>query len=195
MNTTNLFVELVVIGVGALAWVVLLVLSVFGWDWVPTERVFSTTALIPLLSLVYVLGIVSDRIADSLFEHYWNEDLLKERFTEINDYHLARREILSRSERLSELLEYGRSRLRICRGWSLNSILISVALNLFIWTKLRDSSLALTLSVFGTVSCIIFAIASWYTWRKLAATEYRKVKEQAAFLLEAQAAQFAKRGS
>ena len=187
MNTTNLFVELVVIGVGALAWVVLLVLSVFGWDWVPTERVFSTTALIPLLSLVYVLGIVSDRIADSLFEHYCKKDLLKERFTEIDDYHMARREILLRSDRFSDLLEYGRSRLRICRGWSLNSMLISVALNLFIWIRLRDSSLALTLSAFGTVACLIFTIASWYTWRKLAATEYRKVKEQAAFLVQAQA--------
>ena len=195
MSTTNLFVELVVIGVGALAWVVLLVLSVFGWNWVPTEKVFSTVALIPLLSLIYVLGIVSDRIADSIFEKWWNDNLRKERFPDINDYHAARRQILTRSERLSELLEYGRSRLRICRGWALNSVLIAVALNLFVWMRLTGSSLALSLSLFGTVAVLSFAIASWYTWRKLTVTEYRKVEEQAAFLVEAQEDQLAKRGA
>ncbi len=59
MSTASLFVELVVIGVGALSWVVLLVLSVFGWNWVPTERVFSSVALVPLLSLIYVFGIAA----------------------------------------------------------------------------------------------------------------------------------------
>ena len=103
MSTTNLFVELIVIGVGALAWIVLLVLSLFGWAWVPTERVFSTVALVPLLSLIYVLGIVSDRIADSLFEHWWNDNLRKSRFPEINDYHAARRRILTRSDRRTSL--------------------------------------------------------------------------------------------
>jgi hypothetical protein len=194
MSTTNLFVELIVIGVGALAWIILLVLSLFGWDWIPTEKVFSTVALVPLLSLIYVLGIVSDRIADSLFEYWWNDNLRKGRFPEIVDYHAARRQILTRSERLSELLEYGRSRLRICRGWTLNSVLIAVALNLFIWMRLATSPLAFSLSLFGTVAVLLFAIAPWYTWRKLTVTEYRKVKEQAAFLVEAQEEQLAKRG-
>jgi len=195
MSTTNLFVELIVIGVGALAWIVLLVLSLFGWNWVPTEKVFSTVAIVPLVSLIYVLGIVSDRIADTLFEHWWNDDLRKGRFPEINDYHAARRQILTGSERLSDLLEYGRSRLRICRGCALNAVLIAVALNLFIWLRLPGSPLALSLSLFGTVAALLFAIASWYTWKKLTVTEYRKVEEQAAFLIKARADErLAKRG-
>ena len=38
MSTTSLFVEIVVTSAGALAWMVLLVLIVLGWNWVPTER-------------------------------------------------------------------------------------------------------------------------------------------------------------
>lgn len=193
MNTTNLFVELVVIGVGALAWLILLILSVFGWDWVPVEKAFSTVALVPLVSLVYILGIVSDRIADTLFEQWWNDKLRKDQFTDNNDYHAARRSILTRSERLSNLLEYGRSRLRICRGWALNSVLIAVTLNLFIWGKLQSSQPRRLLSLFGTAASLSFALASWYTWKKLTVTEFRKVKEQAAFL-QAQEGRFDKLG-
>lgn len=182
MSTTSLFVELVVIGVGALAWVVLLVLSVFGWNWVPTERVFSSVALVPLLSLIYVFGIVTDRIADALFENWWTEDIRKKSFPDVEDYYMAQRLILTRSERFSKLLEYGRSRLRICRGWALNSMLIAIALNIFIWSRLGNSSLTFSLSLFGTVTCLLFAIASWFTWKKLSVTENRKMKEQAAFL-------------
>lgn len=184
MNTTNLFVELIVIGVGALAWVVLLVLSVAGWQWVPVEKAFSTGALVPVLSVVYVLGIVSDRIADSLFEGVWNNRLRRKRFPTVDDYHAARRHILTRSGRFSDLLEYGRSRLRICRGWALNSVLIAISLNVFLWTRLADRPSTPGLSLFGTVALLSFAAASWYTWRKLTATEYRKVQEQAAYLLK-----------
>ncbi len=186
MGTTNLFVELVVIGVGALTWLVLLVFSVFGWEWVPTEKVFSTVALVPLLSLIYILGIVSDRIADSLFERFWNVRLRKRRFPDIHDYYAARRQILTGSDRLSELLEYGRSRMRICRGWVLNATLIAVTLNLFVWTRLIQSRFALPLSLFGTITALLFALGSWYTWKGLSETEYRKVKEQSVFLVEQQ---------
>jgi MFS family permease len=185
MNTTNLFVELIVIGAGVIGWLLLLVVSLFGWKWVPIEQVFSTTALLPLLSLVYVLGIVADRIADTLFEYLWNDRLRREWFPNIDDYHNARREVLTGSERLSELLEYGRSRLRICRGWALNSVLIAAALNLFVWLRLAGTPAALPLSIFGTILFLLFAAACSYTWRKLTLTEYRKVKEQAAFLVEA----------
>jgi hypothetical protein len=168
MSTTSLLVELVVIGVAALAWVVLLVLSVFGWNWVPVDKIFSSVALVPLLSFIYILGIVSDRIADTLFEKCWNNRLRRKYFGSVEEYHAGRRIILTGSERLAELLEYGRSRLRICRGWAFSSILIAITLNMFVWlrvSKAADSSIVWTLSLFGSVACLLFAIASWYTWR------------------------------
>ena len=183
MGTTNLFVELVVIGVGAMTWLCLLVVAVFGWKWIPIDKVFSTVALVPLLSLIYLLGIISDRIADSIFERLWVTRLRQRCFESTKEYHLARRQILTGSERLSDLLEYGRSRMRICRGWTLNSILIAITLNLCVWIQLQPSH-ARSLSIFGTIASLSFAVGAWDTWRKLSVTEYRKVKEQAAFLVE-----------
>ena len=63
-------------------------------------------------------------------------------------------------------------------------MLIAISLNVFLWTRIADRPSTPGLSLFGTVALLSFAAASWYTWRKLTATEYRKVQEQAAYLLE-----------
>jgi len=76
MNTTNLFVELIVIGVGAFIWLILLVLSVFGYAWIPIEHMLAPAVTIPMLAVIYVLGIISDRIADTVFDAIWSDDLL-----------------------------------------------------------------------------------------------------------------------
>ena len=182
MNTTNLFVELVVIGVGALAWLLLLVLAVFGWAWVPVEAAFSSTALVPLLAVTYLLGIVTDRLADTLFHRLWTHRLLPRFFATPDAYHADRHEVLMGSEALSALIEYNRSRLRICRGWALNAVLIGGALALLVASQVGNATLALRLMLFGLLACALLAAACGYTWYKLSVTGYRKIREQAALL-------------
>ena len=127
MNTTSFFVELVVIGVAALIWVVLFVLSVFGFDWGMAGKMMSFQAIVPLLSIIYVLGILTDRLADTMFGRCFQSS------DRDSEYYRARRIVFLRSQRLSDVLEYGRSRLRICRGWSFNAGMMVPAVNLFIW--------------------------------------------------------------
>jgi len=186
MSTTNLFVELIVIGVGALVWVSLVVLAAFGWQWVPADRVFSTEALLFFVAIIYLLGIVTDRIADASIERLFGNSLRRGFFSDPREYHRSRLIILSRSERLAQLLEYGRSRLRICRGWAFNSLLAAVCLNIFLWTRVRDESFAAAVSVFGTIVFCLLAATCFYSWKKLVITEYVKTKEQSGFLLEAE---------
>jgi len=183
MNTTNLFVELIVIGVGAFMWLVLFVLSVFGFAWVPLERLLSPAATIPILAVIYVLGIISDRIADTVFEWLWSDDLRGYHFKDRREYYNARRLVLTHSERLSDLLEYGRSRLRICRGWAFNLMVVTIGLNTFLWTHLSDKPCAWSISVFGSISFLLFALTAWFAWRKLILSEYRKINEQAEFII------------
>ena len=182
MNTTNLFVELIVIGVGAAIWLALFALSVFGYTWVPIERLLSPAAAVFILAVIYVIGIISDRLADTVFEWVWRDDLRGAYFKDNSEYYNARRSILTHSERLSDLLEYGRSRLRICRGWALNAILIAIALNTFLWTKLSSRPATWSISIFGSISLVVFALAAWFAWKKLVENEYRKIKEQADYI-------------
>lgn len=181
MSTTNLFVELIVIGVSAFIWLVLFIFSVFGYAWVPIDLLSSPSAAVAVLAVIYVLGIISDRIADTVFNWIWSDDLRGPYFQDIGEYYKARRLILTRSERLSDLLEYGRSRIRICRGWAFNSILITISLNTFLWMNLSDKSSIWAISIFSSISLLVFAFAAWFAWQKLIKTEYRKIKEQAEF--------------
>ena len=40
MSTTDLFVDLMVIGIGAAIWLILLIFSIFGYEWVPVDQGF-----------------------------------------------------------------------------------------------------------------------------------------------------------
>jgi hypothetical protein len=186
MNTTNLFVELIVIGVGASIWVCLLILSVFGYGWVPFDKVFSLPLLIPALSIVYLLGIVTDRIADAIFEAWWGQRYRKAVYkNSLKQFFEDRRTVFSKSEQIARLYEYSRSRMRICRSWAVNAILIALTLNLFLWIRMRGNAFFLTLSLFGTGMVLLLAGLSFFAWQRLKRSEAIKLKEAAEFLRKA----------
>ena len=107
MSTTDLFVELIVIGIGAALWLSLLVFTVFGTNWVSAEAMSSLLALIPLAATVYVLGIVVDRIADIVFNWLWDQRMRRKVYDDEETYFDDRRLIYTHSERMADLLEYG----------------------------------------------------------------------------------------
>ena len=75
MNTTALFVELLVIGFGVGFWLVLLVIAAFGLPGFAASGSTLFFTALPTLATLYVLGIVWDRIADALFQRYWGDAL------------------------------------------------------------------------------------------------------------------------
>lgn len=183
MNTTNLFVELVVIGIGAVIWVTLFVFSFLGYAWAPPlDKWFSLAMLIPAVSIIYVLGIIVDRLADSCFETFWSKALRNKWFQSIDEYYRSRRLIYKSSERIGDLLEYGRSRMRISRGWTFNSALILIGFNLFMALRSSQFENRVLVWVVGSVALIALTYGAYFSWLKLTVTEYRKVKEHTEFL-------------
>ena len=182
MNTTNLFVELIVIGLGAAMWITLMILTVFGYEWIPAYDFLSIITAIPVLAIVYVLGIVSDRMIDKLFDCFWGTTFCKRHFGTVMEYHHARRNVLTSSDRLANLIGYSRSRLRICRGWAVHSILIAVTVPFFAWSALpNDHELAIKISIFCSGTFIFLGVTSWNAWRMLSETQYNQIKEGANF--------------
>ena len=184
MGTTELFVELIVIGIGAVIWIVLGTFSIFGYTWIPNEELFSVSTLIPFLSLVYIVGIVTDRIADVLFEAIWVPKLQKKYYSSSALARDDRRLIYSSNEFLANLIEYGRSRLRICRGWAFNGVLIMIAANFFIATRVSGRDLQNKLFIWVNLLVGFVAYFSWYSWYRLQDTQYRRLKDDAAFIRE-----------
>ncbi len=182
MATTNLFVELIVIGVGAACWVTLCILGIFGIDTFPILSTDAYPVLVVLLPLVYLLGIISDRVSDFLFDRLFSGSLRIRYFKGTRDYQDARRLVLSTSARLADMHDYGRTRIRICRGWSLNAILIAAALQFWLRTSAAETQWYVTALTWGTVGCLSLALASWWSWYMLCSMEYLKIREHADFL-------------
>jgi hypothetical protein len=157
MSTTDLFVELIIIGIGALLWIPLTLLSIFGYSWVPLEvwatsldQLLTIVALIPALSITYVLGILVDRLGDRTFQG-WDKRIRNKCFSDPADYQRARTIIYNQSESLSNWFQYGRSRLRICRGWAVNSVLCVLGLNLFTWSRVPGDYPRMQLALLGSL--------------------------------------------
>lgn len=163
-------------------WVVLLVLSIFGVAWVSFDYLFTLPSLLPILAITYILGIVSDRVADSLFDKIWKARLVKQFYPQDGDDYDDRRYIYLRSERLAGLLEYGRSRLRICRGWTLNTLLILISLDLFILRQVTGLLNQLSIFAFSNGLLLALSYGLWFSWKQLTLADYRKVKRQSAWL-------------
>ena len=69
MATTAVFAEIVVVGLQVQALLVLLVLAIFGTEWISLSALADWTALLTILTLAgaYMLGVVVDRIADNVW--------------------------------------------------------------------------------------------------------------------------------
>lgn len=181
MNTTNLFVELLVIGLGPLAALALVVWVVLGADAVTAAEVFGFTSslgfVIPALGVMYVLGIVTDRVADRLFG-IWANRIRRRYFASDAGYHDARRTILVHAEPMYGLRQYGRSRMRIVRGWAFNAALLVVPFNL--WAARSGTGAGVQLVLNGALAAL-FVGAAW-SWKALAHSEYRKIRGGADFV-------------
>lgn len=190
MNTTNLFVELMVIGIGALSAIFLAVAAFidFGaerWTSPNNDNVVAILILAPILALTYVLGIIIDRGADWLFRTLWADSLRRRFFAnDIDAYHRARRAVLAGPPKLAALLEYARSRMRICRGWTVNAAFLVVAWNLFAARQLVDTSSSGSWWLAGNLFFLALLVGSWVAWRSLILGIYEKAQRLYAFLCE-----------
>jgi hypothetical protein len=184
MNTTDLFVELVVIGVGVVIWISVLVLTLFGYHWVPWKNISAIIVLLPFLALTYMLGIIIDRLADKIFEN-WSKKIRKQYFLIDSEYHVARTYTYTyANEKIIDLFEYSRSRMRISRSWSINNLILLISAPMLIWVRfpnllpnLRTSILIFSIIMFG-----LFTFASVFSWASLTKNEYKKLAETYNFL-------------
>jgi hypothetical protein len=120
MNTTALFVELLVIGLGALTWLAFLICSLFGVDWMlQIEMAFEKASVFTAvfaLGIAYLAGIIIDEVCDSLIEPWAvriRSSVRKENMPEMWDVQAY---VFSQSKEEITHLSYMRSRLRIIRS-------------------------------------------------------------------------------
>jgi hypothetical protein len=180
MATTQLFAELLVIGVGVACWLSLLVAAALGYRFDEGIPKLDPSLLVALGGVAYVLGIVVDRLAYALLgpieRAQSNAIVAGAGYPEPQE---MERDVLASSEALGRQVQYNRSRLRICRAWAINALLVSVAF--VVWNvRVRVVPLrpSLVLVAAGLSVCILMA----WTTRALVRDHYKNIFASYEFL-------------
>lgn len=179
MKTTQIILEHLIAGVQASTWIVLIILTLFGLDWIQLDNfaLQDNIMIAVLLSFVYPFGIIVDNLADSL---------LKKREKKIRQSvpggTQSMRGLLQRSkdEGLEEYFDYLRMRIRICRSAFLNIILITLSLfffTIFRLAPLIKISLA-TVLISELIIGILLAIIAYYSWHLLTRAFGKKIAKR-----------------
>jgi hypothetical protein len=181
METTELFVELIVIGYGSLLCLLLLITSIFGYSWISFEKISSLAAVLPSLVFAYVLGVLVDRLADWLFR-IWDREIRALQLTEkskvCEDYQRVRTIVFDSSESLRDWFYYGRSRVRICRGWTVNFISILITANFFICIQIHSLDLKLKILFLLNPTILALLLISVFSWHRLTTSEYERLAQE-----------------
>lgn len=183
MSTTLLFAELLIIGLQVFLWLFLLILNLIGYSWMynfsaKVLNEWQTPLAILLLSSAYVLGIIFDRLADSLFLKW--DVRLKNRILPayLVPIGVMRFEITKDNPHLNEQFEYTRSRMRIARASGLNfGIITLLAITLI---NFRPQGLNQFEKIYYTISAMsvgtMLTFSAVYAWHKLMSAYFTFVK-------------------
>jgi hypothetical protein len=172
MKTTSLFVELLVIGTGTLIWIIL-VLNALGIDTFNAVKPYLEYELMLTslgLAVVYTLGIVTDRLADGLLS-IPAKKIRSKIYPNRKKIIIDKVEIYNNATPLVDMIDYGRSRLRICRGWILNLFFILSSGNWNLW-KISEKNHLIIFNIF----MVVLLLGLYYAWSNLAQKEYEKIK-------------------
>ena len=179
MSITTLYAELVVVGTGTLLFVLLSFYAFFGQpSWIPkpsADSIESVLSLIPVLSVIYLLGIVIANVSHLVFkklEECLQIKKLAEIYKEVPDkckYEQLRTELYTspNTQNFVHDFEFRRSKVRICRGWCLNSLLIIAAL----LACFRNGRISSPMTVFWCLGLGLLAAGAFVSWWTATTTE------------------------
>lgn len=176
LTGVGFFLEVAIVGAGATVWFALATLSVTGYKWISPD-LFGTQGLLLLaLPLAFILGIIIDAVGDELFEG--PKGVIRENSFgpdhEAAVIRLRREAYASPSEQPA--LEYVRRRLRIARGWVVNSAALAISLNAFVWLQAPDSLPLARISIWGSAAAILLTVGSIFATRSLLTSECEILK-------------------
>jgi hypothetical protein len=171
LKDTSIILELVLIGFQVLIWVSLLVLAVFGFDWVSLDglKQWGTEISVGLVGVAYMLGLIFDKAVSTL-PYSWIIGGGALAPSEDSPSPLAMRvEILTKQPAVYEALERRLNQHRLVRATVFNLALISISALIFFIAQLGFN---LRLFVAFVILSIMFLGFALFTGKRSAQTLY-----------------------
>lgn len=169
METTHLYVELVIIGLETSVWMCMVYINIVGNQVLDTiSKILNNFASsLFFIGLFYIVGILMDRLADMIYKKTENKI---RRESELK----AKTSILIWKKYDQEKVsDYMRSRIRILRVSTLNVPLIALS---FLWYVLVSVETPLFLSIYIILLGVLFTYISLKSYLKSVRDYYNKAK-------------------
>jgi hypothetical protein len=173
MATTAIIAEILIIGLQALTWLILLVLGIRTESDAGTWLVdLGPLSVVVALAASYVLGVVIDRVSDSLIDNAGIEAALrlkgkKARVADTLELGAKRMAVMAHENAIGTFLEYQRSRLRIIRSTFVN-IAVSILIVPFFVIRRGPGWKQEWAPVVLTVSFLLIALSlTWYVYVRI----------------------------
>lgn len=99
-----------------------------------------------------------------------------------DQYHKDRRTMVEYGQELWKDIVYGRSRLRICRGWAINSLACAIAFLFYSGQDKLLSTIDFSTRIWITISYTILAVFCFLAWNSINQKEYKKIRRQAEWI-------------
>jgi hypothetical protein len=183
MATTAIFAEILIVGLQACVWLALFLTAVTG----PLQADISFLkgweglASTFVLGVAYALGILVDRLADSLLSPV--DKRLRDRWLprKKGEPSISQRRlrIMATDEGMAKFLDYLRSRVRIARSTAFNVLLILtglIVLGVQEAASYRAPSGNKFLLVAGIIGPLLLAL-SLFAWARISKTYYRRLDQ------------------
>jgi hypothetical protein len=188
MATTAIIAEILVTGLQATVWLTFASLSATGLNWITGETAvqmqdWAGLITVFVLGFAYTLGIIVDRVADSLL-HPIDKRFRPKRFgSKLPSVANARLEVMSKNEELTRFLDFVRSRMRLARATCLNLILITLTAAVLLATQTSAGYLQIMGAVAGGLT--LFSLSA-FAWRRISQTYYKRLEQAYKIVLQQQ---------
>ncbi len=169
MKTTELYVELIIIGLETSIWMCMFFVDIIGKSFVNfingILKNFSSSLLI--IGILYIIGLLLDRISDLFFQKV--EDGIMEK----SGLETVKSTVAWERFNQEYFFRYVRSRMRILRTSVINIPLITISFLWFVIKNMYSVLLILYILVLG----IVFTYISWKALIKSTYTYYSKARK------------------
>lgn len=182
MSTTALFFEHLIAGLQATVWLLLLILLLFGFDWMALNVVQDFMALLTFvgLAIAYPIGIFVDELADFLFKP-WMKRIRRRRYAregvEPDAVNMTAFYVLQRidDEFLKTYFNYIRTRIRVSRSSAFNLALMTLMGVLFTLVRLNDAAKFIPVLMAEILMGSLLTGGAIWVWREVTDTFSKQI--------------------
>ena len=168
-------IETALIGAPACGWVLLGVAEWIGLPAAPTNPLEVAIALLSIVAAAIALGAVTDRLADLIFDVWLGRGLRRRFLGSDAAYYGSYRQLFEGRRGPLVPLARARSLMRLCRGWSLNTLLALAVFNAAVWTRPLAEALPREryVAIHGALSLAVVLLV--FAYRRFLISELRRL--------------------